>query len=391
MKTTSLILMSAFCISQTYAYTLPQQPTKSYECDACSKLSHDTLEDKWSISNDSLNDKVSNVQKSYSYKQQVTAKQLQSGVALSILAPGAIIRITPLQKKEMPQLQIKTPENKLMSLKAASSLYSQDDALADTLAASKHQTMLQIKPELGAGTFIIKSKTLDVKDTDTYLINVFDKFSLAHLQIESDSTHYQYGDKLTATINLNGLDGHYSIDDVEASLVDPRGHDTQLELTKIGHNKFEATAILNSEFNDEGENWYIEVNAETEVGEAIIKRSGHTAFSYAIPSASLLSIEKLSSKPLTFVATLDVATASRYALQSVLFREEGVGKIIPIETAQKAQWFNPGKHSIQFTFDNSSQLSDDSLYLGYLHLLDYGQLKPVYQYNKPIKLTQLVE
>ncbi|WP_280524238.1 DUF4785 domain-containing protein [Legionella quateirensis] len=30
---------------------------------------------------------------------------------------------------------------------------------------------------------------------------------------------------------------------------------------------------------------------------------------------------------------------------------------------------------MQFTFDNSNQLADDSLYLGYLRLIDYGQLK----------------
>ena len=66
-------------------------------------------------------------------------------------------------------------------------------------------------------------------------------------------------------------------------------------------------------------------------------------------------------------------------------------KTTPIETSQKAQWFKPGKHLIQFTFDNQHQLAEDKLYLGYLRLLDYGQLKPVYQYDQPIKLTQLAE
>ncbi|MBA3935685.1 DUF4785 family protein, partial [Shigella sonnei] len=30
-------------------------------------------------------------------------------------------------------------------------------------------------------------------------------------------------------------------------------------------------------------------------------------------------------------------------------------------------------------------------YLGYLRLIDYGQLKTVYQYNQPVKLSQLVD
>lgn len=390
MKITYLVLLSAFCCSPIYAFTLPKQATKSYECNICSQLSHETLEDKWGIPNEPLDSKVNNQRKSYSYKEQVTLKQLQTGVVISTLAPGAVVRITPLQKKTIPQLQLKTPANQLMQLKEASSLYSQDEPLGDTLLETKHQTMFQIKPELGAGHFIIKSKTINPKDADTYMINVFDKFSLTYLQIESDSIHYYYGDKLTATITLKDNENDYSIDDIEVVLIGPQEHEmVPLQLSKIHHNQFKARIILDSEVNDHGENWYIEASIHAKSEENTILRNAHTAFSYSIPSASLLTIKKLSSRPLTFVATLDVATASRYALQSVLFHSDR--GTTPLETSQKAQWLEPGIQEIQFTFDNSSQLSDDNLYLGYLRLLDYGQLKTVYQYNQAIKLTQLVE
>ncbi|MCL9682494.1 DUF4785 domain-containing protein [Legionella maioricensis] len=391
MKTTHLVLMSAFCFSQTHAYTLPSQPTKAYDCDVCTKLSHEKLQDKWSISDVPLDKKVTNIQKSFGYKERVTAKQLQAGVSISTLAPGAVIRITPLQKKAMPQLLFKTPTNKLMNLKEASSLYSENETSGDEFFATKYQTMLQIKPELGAGKFIIKSKTIGEKNSDAYLINVLDKFSLLYLQVESDSIHYQYGDKLISTITLKDNDADYSIDDIDLALIGPQGQVNPLKLTRLKRNKFEAITTLDSELNDHGENWYIEANIETDIGQTRIKRSGHTAFSYSIPSASLLTLKKTSSHPLTFTATMDVATASRYALQSVLFYKDSNGEIKPIETSQKAQWFESGQQVIQFTFDNLSQLSDDSLYLGYLRLLDYGQLKTVYQYNQPIKVTQLLE
>ena len=391
MKTTHLVLMSVFYFSQIHAYNLPEQPTKSYECDECINLSHETLQDKWGISSKPLDQKVSNLRTSYSYIQRATLKQLQEGVVISTLAPGAVVRIRPLQKKSIPQFVLKTPANKQMDLKEASALFSQNEALGDTDFAIQHQTMLQIKPELGAGKFIIKSKTVDSKDADTYLINVYDKFSLTYLQIETDSTHYKYGDKLTATITLKDDEANYTVDDLDVVLIGPQGQEVPVKLTQIKHNKFTARATLDSELNDHGENWYIEADVETELRGLLIKRSGHTAFSYSIPSASLLSLKKLPSKHLLFEASMDVATASRYSLQSVLFRKNSEGKIIPIETSQKAQWLTPGKHSIQFTFDNSNQLSEDSLYLGYLRLIDYGQLKPVYQYNQPVKLTQLVE
>ena len=42
MKTAHLVLMSAFCFTQAHAFNLPKQPTKSYDCDICNNLSHET-------------------------------------------------------------------------------------------------------------------------------------------------------------------------------------------------------------------------------------------------------------------------------------------------------------------------------------------------------------
>ncbi|MBL7479794.1 DUF4785 domain-containing protein [Legionella bononiensis] len=391
MKTTQLVLISAFCFTQAHALTLPRQPVKSYECDVCSQLSHENLQDKWSISNEPLNRKINNSQKSYGYKERISLEQLRAGVLITTTAPGAVVRITPMQNKLIPQLKIKTPKNQLLSLQEASALFSQDEPFGDKTLSTKHQTMLQIKPELGFGTFILKSDEHSSNDADAYLINVYDKFSPTYLEVQTDSIHYQYGDKLTAKITLVDDYIDHDIYDINATLIGPGGQYVPLKLSKVKKNQFEATIVLNSENNDHGENWYLETNIQSEYGQELIRRSGHTAFSYSVPSASMLNVKKLSSKPLTFVATLDVATGSRYALQSVLYRKNGKGEVTPIETSQRAQWLEPGKQVIQFTFDNSNQLSDDSLYLGYLRLIDYGQLKTVYQYNQPIKLTQLVE
>lgn len=391
MKTTQLVLLSAFCFTQAHSFTLPRHPVKSYDCDVCARLSHEKLQDKWEISNEPLNHVVSNTQKSYSYKERVSLEQLRAGITITTTAPGAIVRITPLQDKLIPQLKMKTPDQQTLSLQDVSALYSQDEPFGDKLLSVKHQTMLQIKPELGSGKFILKSDTASLQDADSYLINVYDKFSPVYMEIGTDSLHYQYGDKVTAKISLVDNYVDYDTDEIEASLIGPSGQNVPLKIRKLRNNQFEATATLTSEVNDHGENWYLEANVQTDYAQDSVKRYGHTAFSYSIPSASLLNVAKLSSKPLTFVATIDVATASRYALQSVLYRKSSKGEPIPMETSQRAQWLEAGKQVIQFTFDNSHQLSEDNLYLGYLRLTDYGQLKTVYQYNQPIKLSQLVE
>lgn len=392
MKSTHLIVLSALCFTQVHAFTLPRQPTKSYECDDCSKLSRENLHAKWEISNEPLNHEIRNTQKSIGYRETVSLEDLQEGFGITTLAPGAVIRITPLQNKPIPQLQIITPSNQLMTLKDASALYSEDESFGEARMSAKHQTIFQIKSELGAGKFLLKNSTQNSKNGDRFLISVYDKYSETYLQVETDSVHYQYGDKLTAVISLNGEDtDKYTIDDVQASAISPKGQVIPLKLTEIKPNQYEGNATLLSELNDRGENWYVEAKIQTQFRHKLIKRSGHAAFSYSVPSASLINLKKLSSRPLTFVATVDVATASRYALQSVLFRKNGKGETKPVETSQRAQWLEPGKQLIQFTFDNSNQFADDTLYLGYLRLIDYGQLKTVYQFNQPIKLSQLLD
>ncbi|MCW8443279.1 DUF4785 family protein [Fluoribacter gormanii] len=391
---TTLTFLSLFCCAQVNAFTLPQNPVKSYDCEICDSLSHENLQDRWSITATSLNKAESNIQKSYSYEQQVTAAQLRKGIIVPIQAPEALIRIIPLQKnKSLPELQLKSASSKFMSLKEASSLYSQDEAIDESLKIGSHQAMLQIKPELGIGNFVIKSSATDSANAaDNYLIHVFEKYSLIYLQIEPSALQYQYGDQFNALITLKDNISSYPADDINASLVGPDNQIIPLKIKEVKRNQFQASALLSSYENAHGVNWYIDVDVLCELNDnSRIHRTGRAAFSYAIPSASLVSIKKISSNPLTLAATVEVATASRYALQSVLYKKNAKGANIPIETAQSAQWLEPGKQIIKFSFDNSAHLAEDQLSVGYLHLTDYGQLKPVYQYDKPIKLSQLLD
>lgn len=162
-----------------------------------------------------------------------------------------------------------------------------------------------------------------------------------------------------------------------------------MNVKETAANHFVATQTLSSEQSDNGENWYVKVTAEKKAEEDSVKRSGQTAFSYSIPSASLVEIKK-NAGSLSFSAKANVATASRYSLQAVLFKKSK-DKFYAQETAQTSTWLEPGSHSIEFTFDNSAQLAEDQLYIGYLRLIDYGQLKMVYHYDQPMQLSQLVE
>lgn len=388
------LLWTVLCCSTVQAFEFPKHPILAYECETCINLPHEELHDHWAVSTPSLNEKSSNKQRSYSYRQQINAKQLNQGMPIYTRAPGAIVRITPLQNKELPEFSVQTTSHQTMSLKDASSQYSAGKDLAEALGTQHPQLMLQLKKELGSGLFTLQSTMNNKNNTDAYLISIFDKYSSTFLEVESASLNYQYGDKVVAQITLTDKENEISTQDITAVLNGPMGQEIPMSITEQTSNQFAASVVLNSSANDHGTHWYIEVSVDAKTKDGCIKRNAHTAFSYSIPSATLVSIKKHEAKPMTFVATLDVATASRYSVESVLFSENNENNTQakkPIELAQTGQWLEPGVQQMEFTFDNSKQLSDDNLYLGYLRLIDFGQLKMVDHYNQPIKLTQLTD
>lgn len=390
MKTNLFSFLLIFFWTSSQAYILPSHPVKSYTCgDECNKLSHEKLHANWSI-NSLLNLKTNKQYKSYSYNVIISARQLNQGFHLATQAPGAVIRITPLQKRPLPELLIKPPRQSYLALKTASVRYAQDESLSDALVTPPNQTIMQIKPELGYGSFLLQSKPAIIHDADKYSINVFDKYSQVYLEIKPYAFQYQYGDEYKADIFLNDNEHDYNIGDIHAVLISPDETSFPLKLTLLERNLFQASATLHSEVNTRGENWSIEVDISNKHEGEAIRRAVRSSFSYSIPSASLLSIKKIAVKPLAFAAEIEVATASRYVLQAVLYHRTGNG-LVPIETSQTAQWLEPGMKTIQFNFDNSKHLDEDTLSVGYLHLTDYGQLKTVYQYNQPIQLSELMD
>lgn len=389
MKKTTLFTLTVLAASSCWAFHLPKQPVKSYDCATCDQLSKEPLQDKWSISTQTLETKVSNLQKSYGFRKKVDGKTLAQGIVLPITAPEAIIRIVPLGNYDIPALHLLTNQNKMLTLEDASKHYTENGLFGNEQFSTHRQRLLVLKPELGAGDFLLQSDA--PRANQSYLISVTEQGSSTYMEVSTDKLHYQYGQNLHAMIAIHEDLSDVSERDVSAVAIGPEGQEIPLDIRKVAKRQFEATATLDSEQNDRGENWYVEVTANIKVGDRKIPRNGHAAFSYTVPSASLTGVRKISSKPLSFIATVDVATASRYALQSVLYRKTAKGAILPVETSQRAQWLEPGKQIIQFTFDNSRQFAEDSLFIGYFRLTDYGQMSCVYQYTAPIKLSKLVE
>ncbi len=391
MRWNYLFGLSLFCFSQVQAFQFPDQNVSAYECyDACPDLPRQAIHREWAIADHSLRHQKPPLQKSYSYQKKVTQAELQAGVELNTLAPGAVVRISSLSGKPIPPLQIKTRDDNILSLMDASSLSSQNQPFGDPSLNSQPQTVLQLKEELGAGPLQLLTSEQDVNKDELYLVSVFDKYSSVYMTVETSKPEYKINEQLVATITLNDLID-YPIDSVDAYIKTPKGDKYPLSLTKISNNQYEGRAFLTSNKNDLGENWYIDAEMKVWLGNQTVTRVGHTAFSYIIPSAKLINIQKSTDNPLEYTATLNIAQPSRYALQTVLYYKDGQGRLHPLSTSQSAQWFEPGINQLHFKLDKgtATQYDPSSLYIGYFHLIDYGQLKNVYDYDTPIRLSDL--
>ncbi|CDZ78893.1 hypothetical protein BN59_03208 [Legionella massiliensis] len=397
MRLSSLIFLSVTTFSQAQAFSLANDiAVKPYNCTICESLSREPLSLTWATKNRIMGHDTLRKQTSRKYQVKASFQELRQGIAIYSEAPGAIVRITPVNpaQKFKPEFRIRNATNKKsLSLKEASSQFLQSAALQDSPLTENTLAFAELKPELDSGKLILSSSSPIAEPSDErsdYIVQLYDKNSLAYLSIETDKTNYQYGDELRAKIVLRDDKLNYPLENISATLIDSAGKRTALTVTELSANTFQTKTTLASNRNDKGENWYIEVYASTVSDNKTIYRQAHSSFSYRIPSAAIREIKMVKPDSLEFKANIEVATGSRYALQAVLFGTDSKGELRAIQTVQSATWLATGENSIDFSFDKTLNAGFQApYYLGYLHLTDYGQNRPVFEYDSPIELSKL--
>lgn len=392
MKSAFFSLIPALMMTQANAMVLPEHDVHPYECTTCESLSRTTLSTAWAIHNDATSHETQRSQKSRSYRLVTSLSQLGKGLNLPVLGAGAVIRITPAGKTlatAKPEFRLRK-NDKTWLLKDASQLMSQNQAMSDAEFSAPNQALFQLKPELGAGPFILTASDLAGKPTDAYVVQVLDQGSNTYLHVETDKARYQLGDDVTITFRLQDGAYGYPIDVIEATLVSPDGDKTALDLERKRWDTYLAHAHMSDKKNPRGKNWYIEADVSTWLNDQSVLRHVHTALSYAIPSATLTEIKTVDDKATSFTVGVNVATASRYVLQAVFQATNSKGQKEAVETVHTAAWLEAGRS--QLTFSMPAEIANHHkppYYLASLTLVDYGQMKTVYEYNKPIDVRSL--
>ncbi|MGQ3888681.1 DUF4785 domain-containing protein [Legionella sp. CNM-1927-20] len=429
-------LLTIGCLSQVWAISIPTQLLKEYECPHCDSLSHMPLSTSWPIHDKLFKHDVTK-QESAKYHFEATAAELRQGVPIYTSAPQAVIRIVPKNKKIVlldSELHLAKEPNIRLSFLDASTLSQNkspdalslinldkrplskpsvtrqgrlkkelkkrsvqvvhehfEDIFSEEIGRQwrfgKRSKVIELKPELGSGQFILSLTDLTILATERFQIRVFDKASTTYLHVETNQAYYQYGDELITTIFLAKNNRRYLVNSIKASLLSPNGERLPITLDEIEPTLYRGKIKLDNEKNFPGQNWYVETDVSAKIGDQTVNRHAHTAFSYAIPSAQVTKITRLPSS-LKFITTIKVATGSRYMLQAVLFKGDAQGKKHAIEIAQTANWIAPGYSTLILSFKHKIDNRELSpYYLGLIQLIDYGQLKPVFEHNSPIDIS----
>lgn len=381
--------LSALLLSPSFATTLPHQSLKSYDCQPCNFLSREEIQVNWPMQGTTLTHQVIHEQSSKKYRLQASFAKLQKGIEINTLAQGAVIRIVPQQNHSAIQFQLHK-ESVNLPLAEASELYAENETLRDTAFADEQQTIVQLKPSLGFGKFLLTATGQNISANDQFIIHVFDKASTTSMSIKTDKSHYVYGDQVIAGIRLADDNTGYPADQIKATLYTADGRDYPLTVEAVGRDSYQAKMTLKDEENPAGGNFYIDAEITTQTNNGTVKREAHTAFSYVIPSAEISEISAVENRPLTFSAIVKTAVASRYALQAVLFATNDKGKPIAVENMQLGHWLTAGETTVYFNFDKQNlQQYHAPFSIGEIRLLDYGQMKPVFEYNTliPIPIT----
>ena len=347
MKKLIITLFTLTQASNLLAYTLPSHPLMSYECDNCATLSHETLNYYWTVKDQQYAHIDNNARKSYGYHLQVSAGELSEGVVINTLAPRAILSIRPLGKYPLPSLLFGKAATPLQPLQQMSEV-------SGMLPESQDQLMVyQLHTKAGKGQFVLKAADQNHSTKDKFLIHVYDKYANTYMTVATDKIRYQANDWVKTTVTLADIDDNYPTTSVKGSLINPQGEMIPIELSKSKKQTWEGRMQLTSETNSQGKNWVVQAQISGWTGDQKVTRTGHTAFSYELPSATFVDIQRDTADDNAITVHVKNATASRYGLQAVLFNKDAQGQYHPLYISQTSSWLEPGTHAMILNFPQS--------------------------------------
>lgn len=317
------------------------------------------------------------------YFVDVTVDDLAKGVPVFTHAPGALIRINPVDPAKMAAIDpsavriVTADKRTLTTAEAADQLASPAQLKAAGAPFAPGTLAFRLRAELGAGTFHVSIPALsgDTKEPG-YVVHVFDRNSPVTLSLGADRTDYLHGETLGFTARLAGAD-KLSVAAIDGFVTSPAGRAWPVTFT-AGNGAFHATLPLDAVEAPTPGLWEVHVAIQGEADGVAVRRFERVAFGAALPTARFDGSAELVSKGRMAVRFgIEAASPSRFEVRGVLYGTARNGAILPVAVGHSATWIEAGRGEIVLGFD-AKTLTESGLRAPFeirdLRLMDQGTM-----------------
>ncbi|HET7562224.1 MAG TPA: DUF4785 domain-containing protein [Rhodanobacteraceae bacterium] len=290
------------------------------------------------------------------YLINASGAELQRGVPLSLTAPGAIVRISPLGS-DSAAIQANTVQF------ASGGLHLDADKASVVVASGQQMARAGMPVQRGSAVFKLNARVQPGTARITaagargnYLIQVFEPHSPYALQMAAQRGTSLAGQSVRVTVGFAQPSGGANIapkmmrarlTQVSGVVEAPDGWSGNVDFSRGPAGTYVANFTPPAAHAGERGLWEIHAFARGEAGGRPMVREATNAFAVVIPTArfsgSLTELATHAGQDFDVDVGINVAAASRYAVSGVLYGHAANGQLRPAVYAQAAAWLQPGK------------------------------------------------
>lgn len=298
---------------------------------------------------------VAFVAQSREYWIDASQADLQRGIALTLSAPGAVIRLSPHGGRStaviaVSNVQIRVAGRRVDNGTAIRSIASDDDVRAAGMDAPQGSVAWRLSDTITLGTVQLASPTA----VGGYLVHVYEPASAVVLELGAESDTVSGDDAIRFRASVAGAS---ALDRIGGLISAPDGSSQSITFAREGDGTPRQCVPDAAHAGDRGL-WEVHAFAVV-AGRTALPRDAKSAFSVSVPVARLdESVERgagaAGSKDVAVQVGVVSVAASRHQVSAVLYGTSGDGSLGPAAMGQSAAWPGAGHGRIELRYDADS-------------------------------------
>jgi hypothetical protein len=296
------------------------------------------------------------VSESREYWIDASEANLQTGIAIALSAPGAVIRISPHGGKTnaaiaASDVQLTASGRRLDNSTAIRGIAADAALRAAGMDAPQGSVALRLSDTIPAGTMQLAVPTA----RGAYLIHVFEPASTVELKLSAERDSIAGGESLRFRASITGATAPGRIGGLVSA---PDGASQNLDFVKQGDGSYLASVVPDVAHAGNRGLWEVHAFAVTS-GKLALPRDAKSAFAVSAPVARFDGVVERSASTsgthdIALRVGIESVTASRYQVSAVLYGTAKDGSLQPAAIAQSAAWTTSGRGSIELRYDADS-------------------------------------